>query len=264
MDVSDFKSPNLPPLTLDEARRERTRIFEALGSGVNGFIEVMNLLNDTSVTIKTVKGHYIYKNRYSIESANLTDEESILGKRAQDIYPPKVWHIYVEREAKVLETGEPFVNQVYGFASDLSTQLNSVSAFPLRNRRGRIIALLTTFKRATSAFQAPSWYGPMKGAITYINEHFAENISIDYLARRAGLSESRFIRLFASITDDTPNLYLSKVRVNAAKVLLETTNKILSEIAIETGFYDQSQFCKTFKRLTGMTPAKHRKQHWTI
>lgn len=264
MNISSFKSPDLQPLTHEEAQRERTRIFQALGSGTSAFIELANLLNDTSVTIKTIKGHYIYKNKYSIESANLTDEKSILGKRAQDIYPPRVWHIYVEREAKVLETGKPFVNQVYGFASDLSTQLNSVSAFPLRNRRGKIIALLTTFKRATSAYQAPAWYGPMKGAITYINEHFSEDLSVSWIASQAGLSESRFIRLFASVTTDTPNLYISKVRVNAAKVLLETTNKILSEIAIETGFYDQSHFCKTFKRITGLTPAKYRKQHWTI
>ncbi len=264
MNTTAFKDPLLPPLTPECARLERDRIFKALGSGMSTFIRVMDLLTDTSITIKTVQGHYIYKNRYSIESANLPSLEYILGKRAQDIYPPKTWHIYVEREAKVLETGIPFINQTYGFASDLSTQLNSVSGFPLCDRRGKIIALLTTFRRVASASQNPSWHGQMHRIIEHINEDVSEDLSVSTLAKLAGMSASHFFRVFSTVTQDTPNQYVNKVRVNAAKVLLETTDKLLSNIATETGFCDQSHFHKTFKRITGLTPAKYRKQHWSI
>ena len=46
------------------------------------------------------------------------------------------------------------------------------------------------------------------------------------------------------------------------RTLLETTDKLLTDIAAETGFYDHAHFVKTFKRIVGTTPSRYRKQHW--
>lgn len=264
MDTTAFKDPNLPALPREEAIRLRDNIFRSLGNNIRTWLKVMDLLSNVGITIKTTKGYYVYKNRYAIESSNLGNDDSFLGKRAQDIYPPRTWHIYVEREAKVLETGIPFVNQVYGFASDLTDNLSSSSGFPLQDGRGRTVALLTMFKRASSESQAPAWHDQMQPVITYINSHAGEILKVSDLARKANLSLTRFIRLFAAVTGETPNQYISKVRINSAKVLLETTKKPIIEIVSETGFFDQPHFSRTFKRITGLTPAKYRKQHWAI
>jgi transcriptional regulator GlxA family with amidase domain len=53
-----------------------------------------------------------------------------------------------------------------------------------------------------------------------------------------------------------------QTRINAARTLLETTDKLLTDIAAETGFYDHAHFVKTFKRIVGTTPSRYRKQHW--
>ncbi len=264
MDTSAFRSVKTKPLSLADAKRLRKRIFSAVGTNINVFLGVMDMLPGVGITIKSTKGHYLYKNTFALEVINAKDENAILGKRAQDIYPPKTWHIYVDREAQVLAKGKPFTNRIQGFASDLSTKLNSASAFPLRDKDGKVIALLTMFKRASSDFQAPGWHDMIEGSISYINDHFSENLRTASLAKKANLSESRFIRLFSAISGKAPNQYICMVRINAAKVLLETTNKLLTEIAGETGFFDQAHFCKTFKRTTGLTPAKYRKQHWAI
>ena len=264
MDTSAFKSPLTPQLSLAAAKRKRKQVFAEIGSNIETFIGIMDLLPDTSITIKTTEGHYLHKNTYSLETANIPNEKAILGRRAQDIYPPRLWHIYVEREAKVLETGVPLINHVYGFSSDGTSRLNSMSAFPLKGKSGQPVALLTMFKRTHSEGQSPNWHNKMQSSLEYINQHLGEDLKVSQLAHQSGLSESRFIRLFSAITGETPNIYICKVRVNAAKVLLETTDKLLADIAAETGFYDQSHFSKTFNRLVGLTPAKYRKQHWAI
>ena len=83
-----------------------------------------------------------------------------------------------------------------------------------------------------------------------------------YLARRANLSESQFTRIFRRQTETSPAQYIVQTRINAARTLLETTDKLLTDIAAETGFYDHAHFVKTFKRIVGTTPSRYRKQHW--
>ncbi len=63
------------------------------------------------------------------------------------------------------------------------------------------------------------------------------------------------------MTSQTPADYVLNVRVNAARALLETTDKLITDIAVETGFCDHSHFIKTFKRFTGHTPGAYRRTH---
>ena len=55
--------------------------------------------------------------------------------------------------------------------------------------------------------------------------------------------------------------YLTTIRLNAVRKLLETTDKLVSEIAAETGFFDQSHLTKIFKRERGITPGEYRRHH---
>lgn len=264
MDTTAFKAENLPSLTYGEALRLRKRMFEEMGTNTPMFAAFMNLLPNVGVTIKTAEGYYVYKNTYALEFANLKSEKAILGKRAQDIYPPRLWHMYVEQEEKVLRTGIPYTNKIHGFPSDHSNNPNRSAGFPVLDQRGRTIGLMTAFTRARTDNQVPGWHDQIKDVITHVNTHFAENIQVDEMAATARMSRSSFQHLFTALTKTPPHVYLATVRINAAKTLLETTDKPIVDIATETGFFDQSHFIKTFKKLTGLTPAKYRKRHLAI
>ena len=60
----------------------------------------------------------------------------------------------------------------------------------------------------------------------------------------------------------TPNKYLTTIRLNAARKLLTDTDKLISDIATETGFWDQSHFVKAFRAERGQTPSRYRREHW--
>lgn len=94
--------------------------------------------------------------------------------------------------------------------------------------------------------------------ITYINEHFREDISVEDLASRVGLSQYHFIRTFKKETGFTPHEYLVNTRIATAKYLLKNTRLSVKDICFASGFSCESVFCGAFKRHQGMTPVQYR------
>ena len=95
--------------------------------------------------------------------------------------------------------------------------------------------------------------------ITFIHEHFTENLNIDDLAARAMLSPYHFIRIFKKETGFTPHEYIINIRLNTAKYLLKTTDLSIKDICFHTGFSCESVFCAAFKKNVGSTPLEYRK-----
>lgn len=92
----------------------------------------------------------------------------------------------------------------------------------------------------------------------YIGEHFAQDLSVEVLAKRAGLSPYHFIRVFRRETGFTPHQYLMNTRIAAAKYLLKNSNLSTKSICFQTGFSCESVFCSAFKKHQGLTPGAYR------
>lgn len=95
---------------------------------------------------------------------------------------------------------------------------------------------------------------------SYINSHFAEELSVDDLASLASLSRFYFIRLFKKRTGCTPHEYLINTRLNHAKYLLKNTNLTIKEICFASGFADESRFCTCFRDCEGVRPSEYREK----
>ena len=61
-----------------------------------------------------------------------------------------------------------------------------------------------------------------------------------------------------------PGRYIINTRINRACILLETTDRLISDIALSVGFCDQSHFIRTFKKIRGLTPSAYRRHHRSI
>lgn len=95
-------------------------------------------------------------------------------------------------------------------------------------------------------------------AISHINKYFYKSITLQELADIAALSPYYFSRVFARETGMTPHKYLISTRMANAKFLLKTSLMSVKEIAIRSGFSDESGFCTAFKKQEGMTPKEYR------
>jgi AraC-like DNA-binding protein len=90
-------------------------------------------------------------------------------------------------------------------------------------------------------------------ACDYMERNYAGNISLSDLSKAAGLNKYALLRGFTVQTGITPYQYLSTIRVNHAKRLLEAGEPPI-EAAMQAGFADQSHFTRFFKTFIGLTP----------
>ena len=93
----------------------------------------------------------------------------------------------------------------------------------------------------------------------YIEECFAEGITLNQLARHVALSPYYFLRVFHAEVGMPPYAYLESVRVRHAQRLIET-GRPLAEVALEVGFGSQSQLTRHFKKIIGATPGQYAQQ----
>lgn len=95
-------------------------------------------------------------------------------------------------------------------------------------------------------------------AIEYIKEHSCEKISLEQVAEHVHLSKSYLSRIFKEEMNCNFTTYINKIRIEKSKSYLLNDNLSLTDIAMLTGFDDQSYFTKVFKRIIGVSPGKFR------
>jgi AraC-like DNA-binding protein len=95
--------------------------------------------------------------------------------------------------------------------------------------------------------------------LAYIENNLHTPIHVDELAWQAGLSIHHFTREFSRTVGEAPHAYLLRRRLEKSAEMIENTDRPLAEIALATGFSDQSHFTRRFTRHVGMTPGAFRR-----
>ena len=98
-------------------------------------------------------------------------------------------------------------------------------------------------------------------AVSLIRERFREKLTIGELAKSAHLSPRQLHRKFIEIFGSSPQSFILKVRIQAACELLQQGDRLISEVARESGFSDQSSFTQHFRKHLGVTPRRYRQQY---
>ena len=99
----------------------------------------------------------------------------------------------------------------------------------------------------------------IKSVLEYTELHYASPITLDDLAKVAGMNPRYFCRFFRSITHQTPIEYVNMYRIEKAAQMLHSTRLPITDICMECGFNDSSNFIKVFRKYKGMTPKQYRK-----
>lgn len=96
-------------------------------------------------------------------------------------------------------------------------------------------------------------------AVQYFNENYSLPISIEEYAAAQHMSVCWFIRSFRRYMGNSPLAYLTSIRINKARDLLETTDYTVSEIGETVGYENPLYFSRIFKKMTGISPQQYRK-----
>jgi transcriptional regulator GlxA family with amidase domain len=100
----------------------------------------------------------------------------------------------------------------------------------------------------------------ISGAQDWMHENFHRTFPLEAPARRVGMSLRNFVRRFKQATGDSPLIYLQKLRIAAAKRLLESDHRTMQEISDAVGYQDVAFFRSLFERHTGVSPSAYRKR----
>ncbi len=94
----------------------------------------------------------------------------------------------------------------------------------------------------------------------WLHENFYRDFPLDAPARRVGMSLRNFVRRFKQATGDSPLIYLQKLRIAAAKRLLESDHRTIQEVSGAVGYQDVAFFRALFLRHTGASPSSYREK----
>ncbi len=126
---------------------------------------------------------------------------------------------------------------------------------------GKIIGLAGIWREANGPHAPGPAIRSVSQALETMHRRFGELLSISELARSAGLSRNQLGRQFQRLFRTSPSEYLLRVRIDAACHLLIETERKITDIAQEIGFFDHSHFSRTFQRLRRIRPQAYHRRH---
>jgi transcriptional regulator GlxA family with amidase domain len=98
----------------------------------------------------------------------------------------------------------------------------------------------------------------LRDLVAWMHDHLDADLSVPALADRAGMSERHFGRAFAAECGMTPAAYVELLRVERARLLLETTDSAVEQVAVAAGFGSVETLRRAFARRVGVAPAGYR------
>ena len=149
----------------------------------------------------------------------------------------------IDTVSRELEQKKPFYQEVVS---------SSIQAF---------WALLKRCHPRTDAEQLPDdrrsrMLGDLQDLLSYLDEHYADNITLEFAASRMNFSNSHFSKTFKKLMGINFVTYLNLVRVERAASQLRNTGKKITDVALSCGFNNIRTFNRVFKEITGYTPSE--------
>ena len=242
--------------------RRLSRNFLSRIESPAGFDVLFEHLSDVYFFVKDGEGRFVRANQGFVKLLRATREDEVIGAKDADFFPADLAENYMRDDREVIRTSEPIIDKVELVRNpDGSIDWFCTTKLPLFDRKGLAIGVCgitrDVKKMNTNNARFMSWAPVLE---TMLND-YAQPLSTAALASKVSLSVSQFNRQFRKKFHTTPRAYLTNVRMNAACHLLVSTDLPISDISLQTGFYDQSHFSNQFVRHRGLPPSQFRAKY---
>lgn len=241
---------------------QQAQDFLAKVASPAGFEALFEHLSDVYFFVKDGEGRFVRVNRSFMKLVGATREEDVVGWRDSDFFPAEMAEGFMSDDRAVIRSGEPIVDKVeLARNPDGGIYWFCTTKLPLFNAKGTPIGVCGVTRDVKEMRNNNARFLSWAPVLETMMNDYAKPLSTEFLATKMSLSASQFNRLFRKKFHTTPRAYLMDVRMNAACHLLVTTDLPISEVALQTGFYDQSHFTNQFVRHRGLPPAQFRNKY---
>lgn len=223
---------------------------------------LFDALPDVVFFIKDAHGRYARVNQTLADRCTGGDKSKLIGKKPAEVFPAPLAASYTRQDEMVIRSGKPVEHQlelhIYpgGKAGWCLT-----TKHPLRDPQGLIIGVAGISRDLNAPGDKAAGFSELASALKLMQARYTESLRIEDIAQKAGLSVYQFEQRVRKLFQMSPLQLLHKLRLDEATRLLRDTGLPLGEIALQTGWCDQSAFTRHFSRYVGIAPGKFRSLH---
>lgn len=217
-------------------------------------------LSDTVFFIKDASGHYVLANDTLVKRCKKSHRDEVIGKRPSEVLGKTLGERYEAQDNQVIESGDAILDRLeVHIYPDRSTGWCITNKFPISLPDGSVGGLVGISKDLGAPQVDDDNFLNLKSVIEHVKNNISETHTIVDLSAIAKLSPYQLDRRMQQIFGLTTGQWVLKQRIDFARHELAQTDKSLAEIALDSGYEDQSAFSRQFKKATGLTPTQVRK-----
>lgn len=221
---------------------------------------LFDCLGDVVFFIKNLRSEYVVVNQTLVERCVRRHKHELIGRRADELFPPPLGRIYREQDETVLREGGAILNQLEVHISPQGGRVWCITnKLPLQGKGDRVIGLVGVSKDLNAASERGEDYSRVAEVVRHIQDNFGEPLRVKDLAARAGLSDYQFEQRIRKIFQITAGQLVQKVRMENALRRLRDTGDSVAQIAVDCGYSDQSAFTRQFRQTVGLSPTEYRR-----
>jgi len=248
------------PLQTNKPDPFQDKFFERLSQPLQ-LLDLFDVIPSVYMYVKDADSRFVRANRVVCEVVGASEPSELIGRTDFDYFPPAIAAQYVAEDQRVITSGEGLSDQVWIVPNKSGVPtLYMCSKIPLRDRRNRVIGIAGLKRPYEHSGDDSAGYSRLVSVMTFVTENYAREIEVADMANHVHLSVSQLQREFSKNFGITPIRYLREVRIGVVEHLLKNSDRGISQIAADCGFYDQSHLTRQLKSSTGLTPTKYRQR----
>jgi transcriptional regulator GlxA family with amidase domain len=235
-------------MDLDKAVRQNAGVVEWLSRRGRGKVVIAGIC--TGVTLLAAAG--------LLDGRRATTHWAMV-EHCRRVYPKVLW----EGQRFITEAGNIFCGG--GVYASIDLSLHLVERYcghevAVQTAKALLLETPRMWQATYAALPPRSDHDdePVQRAQKWLFSHFREDVQLDELASRVGMSPRNFARRFKTATGEAPLAYLHRLRIDAARHYLESEHRSVQEVSRAVGYEDVAFFRRLFQRYTGASPRAYR------
>jgi AraC-like DNA-binding protein len=208
---------------------------------------------------KDRQGRLMMGNPAFVKRCGFATEAELVGLTDDWIFPPRLAQKYRRDDQRVMQTRKPLLGLIELFPNaDGQPEWFVTDKLPLIGRDEQCVGVCGTVRSYEEQHAAMQPYLELAAVAAHLKREFRQPLDVARLAAMAGLSVRQFERKFRNTFQTTPRAYLMRMRIIHACGLLLRTRLPITEVALQSGFYDHSDFARQFRRQMGLPASSYR------
>ena len=228
------------------------------------FFRLFDQLDDVTFFMKDVDGRYEVFCDGTARGVLAARGDTIVNLTDFEIYPESVAIRLAQDDRRVIQSRQPLINAVEFLVSPQHLMIGwyVLNRFPICSQGSdEVLGVMGTIQPYESRRRALLSGSELDGVIERIRLAPEVQYRVEELADFTGISPRQLGRRFQQVLGMSPREFIASCRAMKACELLTHTQKSMTDIALDCGYYDQSDLTRHFQRLLGIAPSSFRKRY---